>query len=216
MTKLTDNLEVARHILLEPAGLGDTELQRVLSNLLGHTVDQADLYFQSAQHESWTLEDGIIKEGGYSIDYGVGVRAISGEKTGFAYSDEIILPALEEAAFAARSIANQGGHHRIQAWHKQSLPTVLYQPDDPLKSISDADKINLLRRVDAEARKSDPRIKQVIVSMAGSYEIILVVGSDGTFSADIRPLVRLNVSVIAEENGRREQGSSGGGGENRV
>ncbi len=209
---MTSNLETANRILLEPAGLGDTELQRVLSKVLGHTVDQADLYFQSSRHESWLLEDGIIKEGAYTIDYGVGVRAISGEKTGFAYSDEIILPALEQAAMASRSIAHQGGQNQIQVWHKREVLKPFYQEEDPLNSLSEAEKINLLRQVNEEARRLDHRIKQVIVSMAGMHEIILIVGSDGTYSADVRPLVRMNVSVIAEENNRREQGTCGGGG----
>lgn len=141
-----------------------------------------------------------------------GVRALSGEKTGFAYSDEIILPAIEDAAGAARSIAHQGGNLSIQAWHKQDIQKGLYPSQDPLKSIPDVDKINLLRALDARARKNDPRVKEVIASLAGLYEVVLIVGSDGTYSADIRPLVRLNVTVIAEDKGRREQGFSGGGG----
>jgi len=208
----TDYLDIATHTLLEPAGLSDQQLQQVLGKVLGHAVDYADLYFQSAHHESWILEDGIIKEGSYHIDYGVGVRAISGEKTGFAYSDDIILPALEQAAGAARTIALQGGKNKIQVWNRLPTPRLLYGVEDPLRSMQDADKITLLRQLDAEARKADPRIQQVITSLSGVHEIILIVGSDGTFSADVRPLVRLNVSVIAEENGRREQGSSGGGG----
>ncbi len=208
---MSNHLEIAEQHLLAPAGLGDDDLQRILSKVLGHSVDQADLYFQSARHESWTLEDGIIKEGGYGIDYGVGVRAISGEKTGFAYSDEIILPALEEAASAARSIAHQGGQNRIQAWHKNAIASVLYPSDNPLQSITDAEKMNLMHRVNAEARKADPRIQQVIVSLAGTYEIILVAGSDGVYAADFRPLVRMSVQAIAEEKGRFEQGRSGGG-----
>lgn len=208
---MSTHLETAHQVLLNPTGLGDIELQRILNQVMGQGVDEADLYFQSSQHESWMLEDGIIKEGGYGIDYGVGVRAISGEKTGFAYSDEIVLPALEEAASAARSIAHHGGENRVQIWHKDALSTVLYPGDNPLQSISDAEKMNLLHRVNLEARKADSRIQQVIISLAAAHDIILVVGSDGTYSADIRPLVRMNVRVIAEEKGRREQGSSGGG-----
>lgn len=212
MSVSSTNLGIAERSLLQPAGLSDQELQKVLGNVLGHAVDYADLYFQSAKHESWVLEDGIIKEGNYNIDYGVGVRAISGEKTGFAYSDDIILPALEHAASAAKSIALQGGNHQVQVWQRALSPRKLYQESDPLKSLADADKISLLRLLDNEARKADPRIQQVIVSLAAVHEIILVVASDGTFNADVRPLVRLNVSVIAEEKGRREQGSHGGGG----
>lgn len=212
-TKTSDSyLDIATNNLLEPAGLSDQQLQQVLGSVLGHSVDYADLYFQSARHESWVLEDGIIKDGSYHIDYGVGVRAISGEKTGFAYSDDIILPALEQAAKAARTIAAHGGENKIQVWNRLPTPHTLYGAEDPLRSIPDIEKIALLRRLDIEARKIDPRVQQVIVSLAGVHEIILIVGSDGTFSADVRPLVRLNVSVIAEEKGRREQGSNGGGG----
>lgn len=205
-------LDIAKHTLLEPAGLSEHQLQQVLGTVLGYTVDYADLYFQSARHESWVLEDGIIKDGSYHIDYGVGVRAISGEKTGFAYSDDIILPALEQAANAARTIALQGGRNKLQVWHRVPVPHSLYGVDDPLCSLPDADKIDLLRRLDAEARQADPRVQQVTASLSGVHEIILIVASDGTFSADVRPLVRANVSVIVEEKGRREQGSSGGGG----
>ncbi len=211
-TGVVNHLDIACQSLLEPAGLSSRELQQVLGNVLGHAVDYADLYFQSARHESWVLEDGIIKDGNYNIDYGVGVRAISGEKTGFAYSDDIILPALESAAKAARTIALHGGQNKIQVWNSVPTPQVLYGMADPLRSIADKEKIALLRKLDLEARRIDPRIKQVVVSLSGVHEIILIAASDGTFSADIRPLVRLNVTVIAEEKGRREQGSSGGGG----
>jgi TldD protein len=209
---LTGNLDIAFHTLLEPAGLTDATLQKVLGNVMGYSVDHADLYFQASQHESWMLEDGLIKEGGYGIDYGVGVRALSGEKTGFAYSDDIILPALEEAAQAARSIALQGGHNRVQVWERSQPLALRYDPVNPLKSISDSDKIALLKKLDQAAKKMDPRVKQVITSLSGVYEVILVVGTDGTFAADVRPLVRLNVSVIVEDKGRRELAAHGGGG----
>jgi len=207
-----NNLDIALHTLLEPAGLNDQILNKILGNVMGHSVDHADLYFQSSQHESWSLEDGLIKEGGYSIDYGVGVRANSGEKTGFAYSDDILIPALEEAANAARSIAIKGGTHPVQVWSRKQPLLHLYEPNNPLKSIPDADKIALLKKMDAAARKIDSRVKQVITSLSGSYEVILVAGSDGTYIADVRPLVRLNVSVIVEDKGRREHASNGGGG----
>lgn len=208
----TQTVDIARHLLLDPAGLTENQLQIVLGKVLGRSIDYGDLYFQSSRQESWVLEDGIIKEGSYNVDYGVGVRAISGEKTGFAYSDDIILPALEQAATAARSIASFGGQNSIQAWKRNALTRSLYTELDPLKSLSDSDKIQLLRQLDVHARQSDPRIRQVIVSLSGVQDIVLIVASDGTFNADIRPLVRLNVTVIAEENGRREQGSQGGGG----
>ncbi len=204
-------LELARERLLAPAGIGDNDLNTVLDKLLGHAIDSADLYFQSTRFESWVLEDGIVKEGNHSIEQGAGVRAISGDKTGFAYSDEIILPALLEASQAARAIARSGREAQLQAW-RPTGELGLYRPVDPLDSMTADEKVDLLKRVDAEARRQDPRVQQVIVSIAGVHEVILVAASDGTLAADVRPLVRMNVSVIAEHNGRREQGSSGGGG----
>jgi TldD protein len=208
---LENNLLIARKALLEPAELSDTALQKVMHSMLGHAIDYADLYFQTSRHESWVLEDGIVKEGQHNIEQGVGVRAVSGEKTGFAYSDEIILPALTESADAARAIARQGQTGRLQAWQTRQIQP-LYSHDDPLSALSADQKVALLQAADAEARKQDPRIKQVIVSLAGVHEVVLVVANDGTLSADVRPLVRMNVTVIAEHNGRREQGSAGGGG----
>lgn len=204
-------IEIARNRILTPAGLGDDDLDAVIGRVLGHAVDSADLYFQVSRHESWLLEDGIVKDGSYGIDQGVGVRAISGEKTGFAYSDEIVLPALLQASQAARAIADAGQQGRVQAWQAR-VGNALYAPADPLTSMDATDKVHLMQAVDAEARKQDARVKQVMVSMASTHEVILVANSDGTLAADVRPLVRLNVSVIAEQQGRREQGSSGGGG----
>ncbi len=209
MSKLS--LDTAHEALLSPYGLGENDLQEVLDQLMGHSIDNADLYFQINRHESWMLEDGIVREGHHGIEQGVGVRALSGEKSGFAYSDEIMLPALTEAADAARAIARSGRQGKVQAWQRQS-PQGLYLPVDPLSSLEANNKIALLRSLDAEARRLDPRIKQVVVSLAGSHEVILVAASDGTLAADVRPLVRMNVSVIAEQGQRREQGSAGGGG----
>jgi len=205
-------LALAEQTLWEPAGLSLQSVETVLGKILGNTIDYADLYFQSAEHESWILEDGIIKEGSYNIDYGVGVRAISGEKVGFAFSDDIVLPALEAAAMAAKSITAAGGTQKIQARSSGIVSRALYNTANPLQSIPNAEKISLLRSLDSAARKADPRVKQVIVSLSGVHEVVLVMASDGTLNADVRPLVRLNVNVIAEENGRREQGSQGGGG----
>lgn len=204
-------LEIAQARLLAPAGLSMNDLERMLSQLLGHRIDGGDLYFQSVKHESFMLEDGIVKEGSFNLDHGVGVRAISGEKTGFAYSDDIILPALEQSVKAARCIAQSGGNVGLKAWDRKIIKP-LYVDDNPLDSLSTQEKISFLRQIDAYARKKDPRIIQVMVSLVGVYDTILVVSSDGTLNADIRPLVRLNVSVIVEQNGRRETGSSGGGG----
>ena len=196
--------------LLEPAGLGERQLSTTLGSLMRSGVDYADLYFQVTRQESWTLEDGIIREGSFSLDQGVGVRANSGEKTGFAYSDELMLPALEAAAGAARAIARQGQDRRVQAWQRSSAAT-LYPQSDPTTSIDDEQKTQLLLELDAATRALDPRVEQVIISMASSQDLVLVAASDGTLAADVRPLIRLNLSVILEQNGQREQGYGGGG-----
>lgn len=209
---MSKQIDLARSTLLAPAGLTDGDLEKVLSSILTHNVDSADLYFQGTRTESWTLEDGIIQSADYSVDHGVGVRAVSGDKTGFAYSDDIILPALEQAASAARTIAATGNSARVKVWNQRIIqPHELYQSLDPIMSMEDSAKISLLHSLNAEARRLDPRIIQVIVSLSGSYNTILVAASDGTYAADIRPLVRLNVSVVAEHKGRRERASSGGG-----
>ena len=204
-------LDTANDILLSPTGLEVNDLQNVLDQMMGNSINRADLYFQTSRHESWVLEDGIVKEGNYNIEQGVGVRAISGEKTGFSYSDEIVLPALNQAAKAAKTIARAGQQNQVQAWKKHSSHQ-LYLPVDPLDSLTTDEKIDLLKQVDAEARKQDPRIKQVIASLVGVHEVILVASSDGTLNADVRPLVRMNVTVIAEDGDKREQAGSGGGG----
>jgi len=173
-------------------------------------VDYADLYFQVARQESWSLEDGIVREGSFSVDQGVGVRANSGEKTGFAYSDELVLPALESAAGAARAIARQGQEKSVQAWQRSDA-VALYPMSDPTTSIDDEQKTRLLLELDAATRELDGRIEQVMISLASSQELILVAASDGTMAADVRPLIRLNVSVILEQDGQREHGYSGGG-----
>ena len=157
------------------------------------------------------LEDGIVKDGSHNIEQGVGVRAVSGEKTGFAYSDEIVLPALTQAAHAARAIAQSGQQKSLQAWNN-GAGHALYLPMDPVATLSETEKVTLMETLDKEARRQDTRVQQVIVSLAAEHDVVLVAGSDGTLAADVRPLVRLNVSVIVEQDGRREQGSSGGGG----
>ncbi len=204
-------LEIARRSILAPSGLDESRLASILGSVMGYSVDYADLYFQLSRDESWSLEDGIVKDGAHSIEQGVGVRALAGEKTGFAYSDEIVLPALTEASHAARAIARSGGTHELQAWHA-STGHRLYLPEDPIEGLSDTDKIRLLERIDVEARRIDPRVKQVMASLSGSHEVVMVISSDGTMAADVRPLVRMNVSVIVEQNGRREQGYAGTGG----
>jgi TldD protein len=196
--------------LLEPAGLDEQQLNATLGSVMRGGVDYADLYFQVSRQESWTLEDGIIREGSFSLDRGVGVRATSGEKTGLAYSDELLLPALQQAAGAARAIARQGQQRKVQAWQR-SVARPLYSHADPTSSIDDAQKSDLLMQIDAATRELDKRVEQVIVSLSSCQDLILVAASDGTMAADIRPLIRLNVSVILEENGQREQGYAGGG-----
>ncbi|MCP5195672.1 MAG: metalloprotease TldD [Gammaproteobacteria bacterium] len=207
----TDTLALAHHRLLAPAGLGEDDLHRALACLLGHAVDSGDLYFQQRRAESWGLEDRQVKNASHAIRQGVGVRAISGDKTGFAYSDELVMPALLEAATAARAIARQGGDHRVQVWQTAPRPS-LYEPLDPLDTLTAEAKVQLLEKLDAEARQQDARVTQVMVSLVGSQDTILVAGSEGALAGDVRPLVRLNVSVIVEQDGRREQGSAGGGG----
>ena len=196
--------------VLEPVGLAEQHLSATLGDVMRGGVDYADLYFQVSRAESWTLEDGILREGSFSLDQGVGVRANSGEKTGFAYSDELLLPALSKAASAARAIARQGGDKGVPAWQRTTAP-LLYPAADPTSSLRDDEKAALLKEIDRATRALDPRIEQVILSMTSSQDHVLVAASDGTLAADVRPLVRFNVSVILEENGRREQGYAGGG-----
>lgn len=204
-------LDIARNTLLDAQGLGIEDIQDTLDHLALASIDQSDIYFESSHAESWVLEDGIVKEGSFSIDQGVGVRAISGEKTGFAYSDEIILPALKSAANAARSIVRQGASGRLKAWDHRRTPK-LYNDSDPLISIDTEQKVELLKRIDTMARKKDARVKQVLAGLTGLQSTVLIATSEGQLTADVRPLVRLNVNVIVEENGRLEKGGAGGGG----
>ncbi len=206
-----DPLQLARSTILAPSGMDDGHLGRALELMLGHAVDAADLYFQVSQEESWSLEDGIVKEGSASIEQGVGVRAMAGERTGFAYSDEIVVPALEEAARAARAISTRQQPGAMQAWRPVTGHR-LYLPDDPLHSLTDEQKVGWLERIDRETRRLDPRIVQVMASIHAVHELVLVASSHGVLAADVRPLVRMNVSVIAEQQGRREQGYAGAGG----
>jgi TldD protein len=211
MSKQPENsIDAVMSRVLEPAGLGEQHLVTTLGGLMQGGVDYADLYFEVSRQESWTLEDGIIREGSFSLDQGVGVRATSGEKTGFAYSDELVLPALESAAGAARAIARQGQVKRVRAWQRRDAER-LYSPVDPITSIDDEQKTRLLTEIDAATRALDARVEQVIVSLASSQDLVLVAASDGTMAADVRPLIRLNVSVIMEQDGKREQGYAGGG-----
>ncbi|WP_173052033.1 metalloprotease TldD [Candidatus Nitrotoga sp. AM1P] len=202
---------LAQQSLLAPHALETRHLEQMFSKMLAHKVDYADLYFQYSRAESWSLEEGIVKSGSFGIEQGVGVRAVSGEKTAFAYSDDISLAALESAALATRAIARQGGTQTVPLLHANSNRH-FYLPHDPIASLKDADKVAMLERLERYARALDPRVTQVIAGLAGEYEVVLVARSDGLMNADIRPLVRLSVQVIVESNGKREQGSSGGGG----
>jgi TldD protein len=213
---MTTSLQTAESRLLTPAGLDIASLDGALGALLGPGVDFGDLYFQHARRESWTVEDGIVKDGAHSIEQGVGVRAISGEKTGFAYSDEIDAKALLEASTSARAISK--GTVVATDAIARDRPLVrgggraLYAACDPIDVMANEDKVESLRRLDRLLRAADPRVKQVTVSLSGGVDTVLVARSDGHVAADVRPLVRLNVQVIVEHNGRREQGYAGGGG----
>ena len=204
-------LELARSRLLLPAGLDTASLEPAFGALLGPGIDFGDLYFQHSRRESWTVEDGIVKDGAHSIEQGVGVRAISGEKTGFAYSDDIDSAALIEAARSARAIAREGTSHPARAL----VPgggRALYAPDDPIDGLGNEDKVEALRRIDRMLRAADPRVQQVVVGLSGGVDTVLVARSDGVLASDVRPLVRMNVQVIVEQGGRRESGYAGGGG----
>lgn len=204
-------LNTARALLLEPWGLDESHIASALAEIHNHRVDYSDLYFQYSCSEGWSLEEGIVKTGSFSIDQGVGVRAISGDKTAFAYSDTLSADALLSSARAVRTIARQGsGKKQINAGLKPGLD--LYKQINPVDSMQAADKVALLEKIERMARAADPEIIQVMAGLAAEYDVILVAGSDGRMVADVRPLVRLSLTVIAERHGRREVGSGGGGG----
>jgi len=208
-----DRLAIARKVLLEPGGLDEGDLSRALAEVFEHRVDYADLYFQFTRSEGWSLEEGIVKSGSFSIDQGVGVRAVVGDRTAFAYSDEINASALVSAARATRTIARQGaGRVKVASALRPGSGHALYGAADPIVGLDSAAKVALLERVEKLARARDPRIVQVMAGLAAEHDVVLVARSDGLIAADVRPLVRLSVTVIAEADGRREQGTSGGGG----
>ena len=208
---MSSSLALAQSRLLAPAGLAASDLEHAFGRLLGPGVDFADLYFQHSRQESWSMEDGIVKSGSHAIEQGVGVRAISGEKTGFAYSDELRLPALLEAAGVARAIARSGNTLAGSGLAVRDT-RALYPAIDPIESLDNETKVKLLREIDVHLRKADSSVLQVMVSLAATLDTVLVARSDGILAGDVRPLVRLNVSVIVERDGRREQGYAGGGG----
>ena len=205
--------QTADSYLLAPNDLETGKLAGIFGSMLTHKLDYADLYFQYSRNEGWSLEEGIVKSGSFSIDQGVGVRAVSGDKTAFAYSDEISLEAIRDAAGATRAIARQGGNGTAAAVrHQRGAAPMLYRGVDPLASLPDEQKVRLLEALEKLCRDKDSRVTQVMASLGGEYEVILVARSDGLVAADVRPLVRMSVQVIAEDNGRRETGSAGGGG----
>ncbi|AOB31888.1 protease TldD [Bordetella sp. H567] len=215
--KITDPdiqaLATAKSLLLDPWGLSEADMARALGEIFTHKVDYADLYFQYTRSEGWSLEEGIVKTGSFSIGQGVGVRAISGEKTAFAYSDSLSADALLSSARAVRGIARQGaGKAKVRAQGGAEPARDLYPPIDPLLTLSAPDKVALLERIERMARARDPHIIQVMAGLGAEYDVILVAGSDGRLAADVRPLVRLSLTVIAERDGRREMGHAGGGG----
>ena len=205
------SLQEVEQSLLSQAGIGQKELSQTLSSIAKRDVDYADIYFQSCWHESLVLEDSIIKDGSFNIDRGVGIRAVAGEKTGFAYSDQINLDALTQSAKAARGIVQQGGEGKVKAFSAQTIPQ-FYAPINPLNSLDKKQKIALLEEIDAYIRAKEPLIQEVSASISGVYEQMLVAALDGTYAADIRPLVRLSISVLVQRGDKRERGSAGGGG----
>ena len=210
------HLDIARATLLTPFGLDEQDLLATLGHIHAHRADYADLYFQATRSEGWSLEEGIVKSGSFNIDQGVGVRTVAGDRTAFAYSDAITREALTQAAETTRTIARAGGRNggkiKVPAHVQAQQGRALYLPQDPLHSLDANAKVALLGRIETMARAYDPRVVQVMASLAGEYDVILVARSDGVLAADVRPLVRVSVTVIAEQNGRREQGASGGGG----
>ena len=208
-----ERLATAQALLLTPFGLDEAHLRRALAEITAHKVDDADLYFQYTRSEGWSLEEGIVKTGSFSIDQGVGVRAVSGEKTAFAYSDDISEASLLDAARTVRSISAAGRAGRSKAaTRKIAAGRSLYGAVDPISTLDSTTKVHLLEKAEQLARSRDPRVAQVMAGLASEYDVVLIARADGTLAADVRPLVRLSVTVIAEQNGRREVGSGGGGG----
>jgi TldD protein len=208
---MTAALDHARSVLWEPGEIQLADVERMLARLMSNQIDFGELFFQSNTAEAWTMENGIIKNGSFSVSKGVGIRAISGEKTGFAYADDITGDAMVRAADAARGIARQGGSAAVNAWRSAST-TPMYTGQNPIRGLPEEDKIQLLVIADRKAREQDSRVKEVTVSLVSSHEVCLVAATDGTLAADIRPLIRFSVQVIAEDNRGRQTGRSGGGG----
>ncbi|WP_264435639.1 metalloprotease TldD [Coxiella endosymbiont of Dermacentor marginatus] len=207
---MSDLIQIATDSLLKPFNLNANNLEKIVGRVMGPSIDSADIFLQSIQEESWVLEEGIVKEGDFAINQGFGLRVISGEKTSFAYADDINAKALLRAAHSAKSISYFGGSILIDTLHKASIKP-LYSPINPINSMTTMEKVELLKCIDQYTRAKDPHVKHVTVSLTGNYEVILVLNSEGLIAADLRPLVNLRVHVIVEQNGHREQGSGGGG-----
>ncbi|WP_288252631.1 metalloprotease TldD [uncultured Hydrogenophaga sp.] len=206
-------LATAEQLLLEPFGLTTAHLHQALAEIRSHGVDDADLYFQATRNEGWSLEEGIVKTGSFHIEQGVGVRAVSGEKTAFAYSDDLSWESLLDAARTVRSISGQGQAKKVKVKASRVAKSrSLYADVDPIASMDSTTKVALLEKVERLAKAKDPRVAQVMAGLAAEHDVVLVARADGTLAADVRPLIRLSVTVIAEQNGRREMGNSGGGG----
>ena len=212
-----DCLAIAKSLLLHPFGLDEADLWRALAQIKARQVNEADLYFQYTRSEGWSLEEGIVKSGSFNIDQGVGVRAVSGEKTAFAYSDDISQASLLDAARTVRSISSVAQNVRVKTPANRVAPArSLYAQQDPIATLDSAAKVALLGRVEQRARAQDPRVTQVMASLASEYDVVLVARADGLLAADVRPLVRLSLTVMVEQTQggtlRREMGSAGGGG----
>ncbi|MCL5261124.1 MAG: metalloprotease TldD [Gammaproteobacteria bacterium] len=208
---MNNPFKIAKKVLLEPTGLTEHELEKVLGKALGPGIDFADIYLHYSQSESWVLDENIVKKGSFLVDQGFGIRAVSGENTGHAFADDLALSTLTQAATAAQKIASSGKSYNAKVWEHVKFKR-LYQSINPLESIPEEEKISLLEKANAAARSADPRVSQVRVDLAGSYKVFLVAANDGVIAADVLPLVRLNISVLVEQNGKRDRGSSGGGG----
>ncbi len=211
---MSDLSAISQETFLTPADADVEDINKILNSMLSNKIDFAEMFFQSSKHESWVLESGIVKDASYNSDKGVGVRALSGEKTGFAYSEEILLPALQSAANASKSIADLGGSEQITLNNNPLNTAQMYEPHNPLMSLTEQEKLVILNKLDAFARDIDKRVVEVIASISGVYETIMVCATDGTWATDIRPLIRANVSVIMKEGSKTERGNAGMGGRN--
>jgi TldD protein len=204
-------LDLSKQFILNPGSISFSDLDRIMQKITKNNVDYADLYFQYSKNEFWSIEDSAVNNGTYSIDQGVGIRSVSGEKSAFTYSDDININALDEACKIVNAIKNQGQSNNVPL-RTSKKSSQLYSTSNPLESLDSLSKIKLLEKVEQIAKSLDPRVKKVSASLAAQYEIILIKNFHGQLIEDVRPLVRLSISVIAEADGKREQGSSGGGG----